>query len=155
MFNELFEVRAAVAAVEDTSRTATNGWTVAQVLDHLAKVHNATVPTFRAALDAAPAASGAEAVRYSFVDRQLIKVMSGQSFKIPVPPMFEPEAAGPEAKEACLASIDALAETIRLADGKTLAGLRVASPVNARLKLGLMAYLDATVQHARYHRSQI
>lgn len=153
--DELTEVRAAVAATEDTARTATNGWTVAQVLDHLTKIHNATVPRFEAALAAAPDAKGEEAVRYSFIDRQLIKVMSGQSFKIPVPPMFEPGAAGPEAKAACLASIDALLATIRHADGKALAGLKVSSPVSDRLKLGLLAYLDATVEHARYHRAQI
>ena len=123
------------------------------MLDHLAKVHEATVPRFEAALSAAPV--GEDAVRYSFIDRQLVKVMGGQSFKIPVPPMFEPGAAGPEAKEACLASIDALLATIRHADGKALAGLKVRPPVSDRLRLGLLAYLDATVQHARYHRTQI
>lgn len=153
--DELTEVRAAVAAVEDTSRTATNGWTVAQVLDHLAKVHDLTVPRFESALDAAPELKGDETVRYSFLERRVIKVMSGQSLKLPVPPMFEPGAAGPEAKEACLASLDALLATIRKADGKALTGLKVSSPVSDRLRLGLLAYLDGVVQHARYHRTQI
>lgn len=153
--DDLSEVRRDVATVEDTARRASNGWTVAQVLEHVAKSNDAIARNMNAALDAAPPREGDEALRVSFLDRQVIKAMAGQSFKIPVPPMFEPGDAGPEAKAACLASIDALLATIRRADGKALAGLRVAVPVNARLRLGMLPYLMGTVAHARYHRSQI
>ena len=74
---------------------------------------------------------------------------------MPVPPIFEPGAAGPEAKAACLASLDALLATVAKADGKRLTGLKVASPVNERMRIGFLPYLDGLVQHARYHRRQI
>lgn len=153
--DELATVTAAIANVDDTARTATNGWSVAQVLEHLAKVHNAVVPRFHEALDAAPIRSGDDLVRYSFVDRQLIKIMAGQSFKIPVPKIFEPGPAGPEAKATCLASLEALRDVIDKADGRALAGLKIASPVSDRIRLRLLPYLEATVEHARYHRGQI
>lgn len=154
LYDELTEVRIAIASVQDTARPASNGWTVAQVLDHLSKVHGKTVPVFREALTGAPNRNGEDPVRYSFMDRQLVKVFSG-SIKIPVPPMFEPSEAGPEAKEACLTSIDDLLSIIEDADKKALAELRVSSPVNARLRLGLLPYLDGTVGHAKYHQNQI
>ncbi|RYG21873.1 DinB family protein [bacterium] len=155
-FDDLTAVRAAVAAVDDTSRQATNGWTVAQVMDHLAKVHEKMLPVFRTSLDSAPSRNGDDVVRPSFMERQMIKVMSGSGpFKIPVPSMFEPSAAGPEAKEACLASIDGLLALIPEADGKALAGVKVASPVSDRVRMGWLPYLQAIVAHAQYHRGQI
>jgi hypothetical protein len=154
--DDLTAVREAVAAVDDTSRPATNGWTVAQVLDHLAKVHEKVLPVFESALASALPRSGEEFVRATFIERQMMKGMSGSlPFKIPVPPMFEPSAAGSEAKEACLASIDRLLALIPEADGKALAGLRVASPVSDRIRLGWLPYLQAIVAHAQYHRRQI
>lgn len=56
--DELREVRNAIAALEDTKRLATNGWTAAQVLDHLTKVHTAVGALFEAALDGAPPLAG-------------------------------------------------------------------------------------------------
>jgi len=156
LYDELTEVRIALASVEDTSRRVSNGWTVAQVLDHLAKVHNKTVPVFREALAHTSSRNGDDPVRYSFLDRQLVKMIGGKtSVKLPVPPMFEPAEAGPEAKLACLSSIDDLLAIIEDADKRVLAGVVVSSPVNARLRLGLLPYLDATVGHARYHQKQI
>ena len=155
LFDRLTEVREAVAAVEDTARPATNGWTTAQVLGHLAKSHDLTVPRFNATLDAARPFEDEDPIRLTFLDDQIIKAMAGRSISIPVPPIFQPGEAGPEAKAACLASIDALMDTIRRADGKVLAGLKVSSPVNERLRLGFYAYLMALVLHARYHANQI
>jgi hypothetical protein len=154
--DELSSVREAIAAVDDTSRLATNGWTVAQVLDHLAKVHEKMLPVFRSALASAPLRQGDDPVRTTFLERQMMKGMSGGlPFKIPVPPMFEPSAAGPEAKEACLASIDGFLAMIPEADGKSLAGLKVVSPVSERIRLGWLPYLQAISAHAQYHRGQI
>ncbi len=156
LYDELTEIRIALASTEDTNRPASNGWTVAQVLDHLAKVHNKTVPVFREALAKSSSRNGDDPVRYSFLDRQLVKMIGGTTpVKLPVPPIFEPSEAGPEAKEACLSSIDDLLTVIEDADKKVLGGLIVSSPVNARLKLGLLPYLEATVGHARYHQKQI
>lgn len=69
--------------------------------------------------------------------------------------MFKPGEAGPEAKAACLASIDAMLATIEKADGKVLAELKVATPFGGFFRPGLLAYLDGLVKHARYHRAQI
>jgi hypothetical protein len=156
VFDDMTSVREAIAGVGDTSRLATNGWTVAQVMDHLAKIHEKMLPMFRSVLESAPARSGDDAVRPTFMERQMIKVMSGNSpIKIPVPPMFEPSAAGPEAKEACLTSINGFLAMIPEADGKALSGLKVASPVSERIRMGWLPYLQAIAAHAKYHRGQI
>ena len=156
LHDELTEARADLAAVEDATRTATNGWTVAQVLDHLAKAHAQAATRLDAALDAAPPRTDDDPVRYSLLDRQIVRTMAGESFKIPVPAIFEPSAtAGPEAKPACLEATDALLAVLVKADGRRLSGLKVASPLSDRMRLGLLAYLDGVVQHARYHRGQI
>lgn len=154
--DDLTSVREAIAGVGDTSRLATNGWTVAQVMDHLAKVHGEMLPVFRTALDSAPILSGDDVVRPTFLERQMMKAMSGSlPIKIPVPPMFEPGAAGPEAQETCLASIDGLLAMLPEADDKALAGVKVASPVSDRIRLGWLPYFQAIVAHAQYHRGQI
>ena len=125
-------------------------------MDHLAKVHEKMLPLFRTALDSAPSRSGEDVIRSTFLERQMIKGMGGGlPFKIPVPPMFEPSAAGPEAKELCLSSIAGLRALITEADGKALAGLKVSSPVSDRIRLGWLPYLQAIVAHAKYHRGQI
>jgi len=155
-FDELTEVRKAVAEVSDSSRRATNGWTIGQVLDHLAKVQEKMLPIFRAALESAPPRTGDDGVRSTFMERQITKGMGGQlPIKIPVPPMFEPNAANPKAKEDCLRSIDGFLAMIPEADGKALAGLKVTSPVSDRIRLGWLPYLEAMVAHAKYHRAQI
>jgi hypothetical protein len=155
IYDRLASVREAVAAVDDTSRKTSNGWTVAQVLDHLAKVHEKMLPAFRAALESAPARTGDDAVRPTFMERQIVKGMSGGlPIKIPVPPMFEPSGANPQAKETCLASIDGFLSMIPEADGKALAGLKVTSPVSDRIRLGWLPYLQAMAGHAEYHRAQ-
>ena len=155
LFDDLSATRAKIALVKETDRVATNGWTVAQVMDHLGLVHDETLPRFEIALAGAPPRRGPDPVRTSILERQIVKTMGGDGFKIPVPKMFEPGFSGPEAKSACLQSIDAVLDLIRRADERALAGVRVASPVNARLRLGFLPYLEGIVSHARYHAGQI
>ena len=139
LHEQLTEIRAGIAAIGDAARTATNGWTVAQVLEHLAQAHALCGASMDEILDAAPDRAGDDPVRYSWLDRQFIKTMAGASFKVPVPAVFESGASGPEAKADCLAATDALLATIARADGKRLAGLRATSPFNPLLKFGLLA----------------
>ena len=155
LFDDLTATRAKIAAVTETERPATNGWTVAQVMDHLGLVHDETLPRFEIALASAPLRRWPDPVRTSLIERQVVKAMGGSGLKIPVPKMFEPGFSGPEAKSACLQSIDAVLDLIRRADEKALAGARVASPVNARLRLGFLPYLEGIVAHAGYHAGQI
>ena len=135
-------------------------WSIALVLDHLIKVHVATSPAFMRVLLAAPPAGNEkdQELPYSFSDRLIVQLLSpGARFKLPVPRIFIPvehHGSPHHLVEKLYEEFDAFEIVLNFADEKQLRGLRVSSPAgNARPSV--IAYLDATVQHNKYHWQQI
>lgn len=129
-------------------------WSPAQVLDHLNKSNALCLPKFADAL--ATAKPGGGDVRYGLIDRALLKMMGPDAaIKVPVPPIFEPDAR-PKAPVPMFLKIQReLLEIIRKSDGFDLKGIRVTSPVSSRFRPGYMAYLEGLVLHEEYHWGQI
>gem|GEM_PF-1987587 len=135
-------------------------WSIAQVLEHLNKVHELVIPKFEAALQGAPPATAdVETIRHGFFDRMFLKMMGPSApGKIPVPPVFEPGNPTNPNRQVVgrfFSALDGVGKVIEKADRHQLKGLRVSSPVNERMKFGYAAYLEGIVVHARYHWGQI
>jgi len=135
-------------------------WSIALILDHLIKTHAATSPVFMRALLAAPPAGDEreKELPYSFSDRLIVQLLSpGARFKLPVPKLYTPvthNAPGQNLVKHLQEEFDAFTIVLDYADEKQLKGLRVSSPAG-NFRPSVVAYLDATVQHNRYHWMQI
>jgi hypothetical protein len=135
-------------------------WTVAQVLDHLNKSVELTAPKFEEALRGAEAAGDERdtTLKYRFIDKVFISMVGPNSpVKIPVPPIFEPEASPNPQKivRRFFELHDSFAALIQRADGFRLKELRVSSPVTTKLRPGFISYMDGFVAHEAYHLGQI
>jgi len=136
-------------------------WSPIFIVDHLIRAHVATSPVFMKALLPAPPAGDEvdKELPYSFSDRMIVGAMSpGARFKLPVPKIFEPvEHRGPcsSVLKHLYDEFEAFAVILEYANEKKLNGIRVRSPANGSIHPSIMAYLDATVQHNRYHWLQI
>jgi hypothetical protein len=136
-------------------------WSPILTVDHLIRVNVATSPLFMKALLPAPLA-GEEVEKelpYSFLDRTIVQALGPDArFKLPVPKMFTPvEHRGPDSRvlRHLYDEFDAFAVILEYANEKKLKGIHVPSPANAHIHPSLLAYLDASVQHNRYHWLQI
>lgn len=135
-------------------------WSVALIVDHLTKVHASTNPVFMRALLAAPPAGDerAKEIPYSFSDKLFVQLLSpGTKFKLPVPKLYTPVTHnGPSSAliHRLEEELEAFSVVIEYADEKKLRGLKVLSPAGSA-RPSIIAYLDATVQHDRYHWIQI
>jgi len=135
-------------------------WSIALILDHLIKVHTSTSGPFMKALLPAPLAGDerTKELSYSFIDRKFVQLLSpGARFKLPVPKLYVPVVHNGPAHGLVThfqEELDAFTVILEYADEKKLKGLKVLSPAGS-LKPSIIAYLDATVQHDRYHWIQI
>jgi len=135
-------------------------WSIVLILDHLIKVHLATSPVFMRALLTAPPAGDAKTkeLPYSFSDRLFVQLLSpGARFKLPVPKPYQPvehNGPSPAVLHKFQEELDAFTVILEYADEKQLKGIRVLSPAGSA-RPSIVAYLDATVQHNRYHWMQI
>ncbi len=135
-------------------------WSIALIVDHLIKVHVATSPLFmKALLSASPAGDEVDKdLPYSFMDRTMVQLMSpGARFKLPVPKVFEPAAhkgRGPALVQHLQDEFEAFNVILGYANEKKLKGIRIKAAAGG-MKPSVIAYLDATVQHNRYHWLQI
>jgi hypothetical protein len=135
-------------------------WSIALVVDHLIKVHTATSPVFMRALLPAPPAGDerTKEVPYSFTDKLFVQLVSpGARFKLPVPKIYVPVVHnGPPIAlvHKFQEELEAFSIILDYADEKQLKGVKVLSPAG-NAKPSIVAYLDATVQHNRYHWIQI
>jgi hypothetical protein len=136
-------------------------WSILLIADHLVRSHTATDPKLAQAIADAPPCENerCETIPYSFVDKIFVAAVSpGAKVKLPVPPIFEPaipEATGSAVIRELLRRLDEFSGLFEKADEKKLRGIRVASPLNKMFRPSLMGYLDAMVQHDRYHWGQV
>jgi hypothetical protein len=141
-------------------KPADGRWSIAQVLDHLNKVHSLTLPKFREAISAGQAAGNerSEIIKPAFGDRIFIKMTGPNApIKTPVPPIFEP-ATSPD-PEAAVSDFfeyhDGIVDIVVRADDYRLREINVSSPVSSLFRPGFIAYLTALSGHEQYHWSQI
>jgi hypothetical protein len=135
-------------------------WSIVLIADHLIRVHVATSPVFMKALLPAPVAGDeiTKELPYSFLDRLAVNAMSpGARYKLPVPKMFEPVAhrGSSTVVQHLHDEFEAFRVILEFANEKQLKGIKVSSPAKSGLHLSVLAYLDATVQHNRYHWLQV
>ena len=135
-------------------------WSIVLIADHLIRVHVASSPVFMKALLAAPPAGdeGSKDLPYSCMDRMAVNVMSpGSKYKLPVAKIFEPVAHRGSATvvKHLHEEFEAFRVIIEYADEKQLKGIKVNPPARGGVNLSLIACLDATVQHNRYHWLQV
>ena len=135
-------------------------WSIVLIADHLIRVHVATSPVFMKALLPAPVAGDeiTKELPYSFLDRLAVNAMSpGARYKIPVPKMFEPVAhrGSSTVVQHLYDEFEAFRVILEFANEKQLKGIKVSSPAKSGLHLSVLAFLDATVQHNRYHWLQV
>lgn len=135
-------------------------WSIVFIIDHLIKVHVATSPVFMRALVEAPPAGdeGAKPLEYSFSDKIFVGLLSpGARFKLPVPKLYQPvahNAASSVVLQKLYDEFEAFRVILDYADLRQLEGLHVSSPAGGA-RPSILAYLDATTQHNKYHWQQI
>ncbi|MGV3614549.1 MAG: DinB family protein [Fimbriimonas sp.] len=169
---ELAEIDRLLADARATAEATLNGmteaqlnwspsrdrWSAAMIADHLVRSNEGAAPKIAEVVRNAPATNGEPLGKFGFFERFFIKAMSpGSRFKMPVPPMFEPEP--PTDAKAAVAGFfqahEALAALVPLANAKRLDGLKVTSPVSPLAKFRVHTYLHALAQHERYHLEQV
>jgi hypothetical protein len=135
-------------------------WSIVLIIDHLTKVLLSVSPVFMRSLLTAPPAGDEKQkeLPYKFFDRQFVNLLSpGARFKLPVPKLYQPVVHnGPSLAviQKFQEELDNFTVILEYADEKQLSGIKILSPAG-NLRPGLMAYLDGTVQHNRYHWLQI
>jgi hypothetical protein len=152
-----------LAPLSDTQLrwTPDSRWSIVQIADHLVRTHAAMNPLFEKAIADAPMAGDerSEELRYPLMDRLMVKALSpGTKVKLKVPKIFEPEIPNGPASvviQELQKQLEAFLVLLGKADEKQMKGIRVASPAGKGIRPTIIAYLDATVQHNRYHWAQI
>jgi hypothetical protein len=136
-------------------------WSTVDVVDHLIRVHAATSPVLMRSLLAAPPA-GEEAdkeLHYSFTDRTVVNMLSpGARFKLPVPKLYTPvshHGALGHLIQHLHDEFEAFRVILEYANEKQLKGIKISPPAGGPFHPSILAYMDATVQHNRYHWLQI
>jgi hypothetical protein len=135
-----------------------NGWTIAQVIDHLLLGQEPAVKLFLQTLEEAPALANDRELNYNLFEKGLLSIMGPKPFvKVPVPAMFRPNH--PADIEGHLTRLEAnlrgFRQVVESAKTKDLAQPKVASPANQKLKMSAIGYLDAMIRHFQYHWSQV
>lgn len=133
-----------------------DAWSAGQIADHLVKANRFIVPVLEKALASAPV--GSEAVVFTWLERQLLKVYRpGTKIRLPVPPTILPEVpTDPERTvQDFLASHEALLNLVRATSDKDLSQVKVPSPIIQAIKVRYRPYIQILVMHEQYHMGQI
>ena len=135
------------------------GWSVAQVLDHLATAHGSYLEPLRRAIEQNRAAGppAHTSWRPSFFGGLLIRSLEpSSSRRVPSPKGWRPAAVQPTGSlEAFLASQATILELIRAAHGTDLVRARLASPVSRFIRLNAGDAFRVFVVHGWRHLGQV
>jgi uncharacterized damage-inducible protein DinB len=141
-----------------TWRAAEGSWSVAECLNHLAKVGITYAEKIEAAIDYGQKqqmfASGP--FRYGWFERLFLRLMEPPPrLRVKAPRVFRPEPRQGGTLEAYRAANRRLRELAGRAKGLDLEQIRVASPATERLKISLGIALALAVAHERRHIHQM
>ena len=138
-----------------------NGWSIAEILDHLDRSNSYVIPIFDHSLEkAGPAGAEAQAtLKYSLFENWLVASVSpGSPIKLPVARVLRPKISPKESPSAVKRFLEQLGEyaaLIQEADELRVGGIRITSPVNPLIRMHWLPYVDAMIQHERYHWTQV
>lgn len=136
-------------------------WSIADIVDHLIRIHASTSTQFMRVLQAAPPAGdeGKEEIPYGWSDRTLIGMHSpGSKLAGSVPKLYQPvEHNGSLGRvvQHLYEEFEALRVIIEYADQKRLKGLKMRPPTGGILHPTVLGFLDAMIQHDRMYLLQI
>lgn len=132
------------------------GWSIAQVLEHLAIAEGLYLDSLRPAVRDPDAPRAANATwKSTWIGRLLVKGTQTK-MKVPAPPVFRP---GPDPRPDVPGKLRSLRAELRTlveaADGLDWNRIRMASPVASLLRMNLGDTFAITLGHARRHADQI
>lgn len=137
-----------------TTPTPNGGWSVAECLDHIAKTLDAYLPGLRTAVAENQSRKAEGPFHYGLLARTFLWIIEPPvRMRVRAPTMFAPRPQ-PDIQSALTAFVEShnrLQELLPLADGLDLAGIRVVSPANEKIKLPLGAAIGVLTAHARRH----
>lgn len=152
------EIDALLAKATEETWQATrpdNGWTTAQIVEHVCRAAGFYEARVAEALSNAPASDGSAEVRHGFFARMLLKEMSKKRRPAPKK-LVVTEAVSPE---AALEHWERLKKTTReefaAARGKSLAGPRFPNPFVSIFPMSVADHIALQNLHVRYHLPQI
>jgi hypothetical protein len=164
---ELDEVRresesafAGLAPAQLAWRPEPRAWSIGQVAAHLRTTNELYRPRMEKAIQQARARgrTRSDAYRPTLMGGWLVRSM-GAERKMPAPRVFQPPAPGDRDWEAEVARYretqDWLAELLAAAQGVSLTGSRVASPVSRIIRMNLGDAFALWLAHDRRHLGQV
>ena len=137
-------------------RPAPNVWSIADCLAHLNVTGDLYTTAIRDSIKSARAAglTGAGAFRHGWLGNLFVWTLEPPvRFRLPAPKVFlpAPSQSAREVVEKFMRMQDEVQTLLREADGIDLGRAKVASPVNARLKLSLGQAFRLVTAHERRH----